>query len=72
MAALADHVALGLPTEHTRDVAELRRAVQFCSVGLGDLPVNTTGVQTPAAEIVAALDLEDFVERRIRGWARLN
>jgi hypothetical protein len=72
IAALGEHVALGLYPEHVADVDQLRRAVQLCSVGLGDLPVHPAGVETPAATVVAALDLETFVERRIHGWARLN
>jgi hypothetical protein len=68
MLALARHVA----PDDLVDVVQVRRAVQFCSVGLGELPVHPGGVETPAAQVVAALGLESFVERRIHGWARLN
>ena len=54
------------------DVVQARRAVQLCSVGLGDLPVHRGGVEMPAETMVAALDLGEFVERRIHGWAGLN
>ncbi len=65
--ALSEHVA-----GSAADVLEVRRAVQLCSVGLGDVPVHPDGIETPAAVVVAAHDLEEFVERRIHGWARLN
>jgi hypothetical protein len=72
VAALAERVAAGMHPEYTGDVLELRRAVQLCSVGLGELSVRPAGVEAPAAQLIAALGLEDFVDRRIRGWARLN
>ena len=71
-AGLVEHLAQGWYPEYGDDVVELRRAVQLCSVGLGDVPVHPGGTETPAASIVADLNLEQFVERRIRGWARLN
>lgn len=73
LAALREHVALGWYPEYAADLIELRRAVQLCSVGLTDVPVSyPSGEETPAAFVVDALDLEPFVERRIRGWAGLN
>ena len=65
---LALHQHLG----RVEDVVQARRAVQLCSVGLGDLPVHRGGDETPAETLVAALDLDVFVERRIHGWAGLN
>ena len=65
-------VALHQHLGRVADVVQARRAVQLCSVGLGDLPVHPGGVETPAETVVAALDLEEFVERRIHGWAGLN
>jgi hypothetical protein len=67
VAALRAHVAF----KHD-DVYELRRAVQLCSIGLGETAIPAGGNQTPACVVVAEHDLEPFVERRIRGWARLN
>jgi hypothetical protein len=75
VAALREHVALGSHPEYADDVddvVDLRRAVQLCSVGLGETPVHLAGSETPASQVVAALDLGEFVERRIRGWAQLN
>jgi hypothetical protein len=75
VAALREHVARGWHPEYAEDVdvvIDLRRAVQLCSVGLGATPVYLGGSETPAAQVVAALDLEQFVERRIHGWAQLN
>ena len=75
VAALRQHVALGWHPEYAAnvdDVVELRRAVQLCSVGLGEVPVHAGGAEAPAMQVVAALALDDFVERRIRGWAGLN
>ena len=71
-AALREHMEIRPSTEYGADVVELRRAVQLCSVGLGDVPVHPAGVEAPASLVVAALDLEEFVERRIHGWAGLN
>jgi hypothetical protein len=65
-------VSLHQPLGRVADVGQARRAVQLCSVGLGDLPVHRDGVETPATTLVAALDLDVFVERRIHGWAGLN
>ena len=74
LAALREHVVLGgyAGVESATILPELRRAVQLCSVGLGELAVRLGGVPTPASAVVAGLDLEPFVERRIRGWTRLN
>jgi hypothetical protein len=68
VAARREHVAFSDPV----DLLELRRAVQLCSVGLGEMAIPARGVQTPACAVVAEHDLEAFVERRIRGWAGLN
>ena len=75
VAALRDHVALSSSPDYatnTADMIEVRKAVQLCSVGLADISVSPGGDETSAASVVAALDLEPFVERRIRGWAGLN
>jgi hypothetical protein len=75
VAALREHVATGAHPEwadDVDDVIDLRRAVQLCSVGLGETPVHLGGSETPAALVVAALELDQFVERRIHGWAQLN
>ena len=68
VAALREHVAPSRPL----DLLELRRAVQLCSVGLGEMAIQAGGAQTPACVVVAEHELEPFVERRIRGWAGLN
>ena len=67
VAALREHVAL-----RHEDVFELRRAVQLCSIGLGEMAIQAGGAETPACVVVAEHELEPFVERRIRGWAGLN
>ena len=75
VAALKEHVARGSHPEYADDVddvIDLRRAVQLCSVGLGETTVHLAGSETPASQVVAALDLDLFVERRIHGWAQLN
>jgi hypothetical protein len=75
VAALREHVATGCHPEYAEDVddvIDLRRAVQLCSVGLGETPVYLGGYETPASQVVATLDLDEFVERRIHGWAQLN
>jgi hypothetical protein len=72
IAALREHVAAGGFAEYANEVLELRRAVQLCSVGRGEIPVCPRGVATRANLVVAGLELEPFVERRIRGWAGLN
>jgi hypothetical protein len=68
VAALREHVASSGPL----DLLELRRAVQLCSVGLGEMAIRAGGRGAPAHVVVAEHDLESFVERRIRGWAGLN
>jgi hypothetical protein len=68
IAALREHVA----ADAREDVLELRRAVQLCSAGLGELAIVVGDVRMPACVAVAEHDLEPFVERRIRGWAGLN
>ena len=68
VAALREHVASSGPL----DLLELRRAVQLCSVGLGERVIPVGGGHAQACAVVAEHDLEPFVERRIRGWAGLN
>jgi hypothetical protein len=67
VAAIRAHVAF-----RHEDVFELRRAVQLCSIGLGEMAIPAGCAQTPACVVVAEHELEPFVERRIRGWAGLN
>jgi hypothetical protein len=70
--AIREHVAAGLWPEHIAEVPELQKAVALCAFGAGELSVVVGGHPSSAAMLVAALGLEDFVERRQAAALNLN
>lgn len=63
--ALREHLAWTLYPEYAEHVEDVQRAIVLCCCGLFKMLVLVGGEQHEAAMIVAALDLEPFVERRL-------
>lgn len=65
------HVAeRSLYPEYVRNLSAVKRAIVLCACGCWETHVTARGYRTKAGVLVAALDLECFVEERVN--ARLN
>jgi N-acyl-D-aspartate/D-glutamate deacylase len=67
--ALREHLAWSPYPEYAEHVEDVQRAIVLCCCGLWDLRVTVNGEEHKAAPLVAVLDLESFVYRRMSAWA---
>jgi hypothetical protein len=51
------------------DTEAVQRAIVLCVCGLSKVAVSVNGEEHRAGLLVAALDLEEFVLRRMSAWA---
>ncbi len=65
---LREHLSSSLYPETADDLDAVERAIMLCVCGRGNVPLTVAGRTSAAGMVVAVLDLEGFVERRITAW----
>jgi hypothetical protein len=66
--ALCAHLLWLCLPEYVEQVEDVQRAIVLCVRGLFEMPVCVGGQEHGAGHLVAVLDLERFVRRRMSAW----